>query len=103
MVFKFTTYLSFCQPLFQICYSGNKSNFKIMRIFITILISIGCIMLIGCVLNEPSKQDLTFKTMPENLLQLQVIGYENGDRIPARFATIDGGGRNFNLFFNKSL
>lgn len=37
--------------------------------------------------------------MTEKLLQLQVTGYKNGDRIPAKYATVTGGGDNVSIGF----
>ncbi len=63
-------------------------------------------MLIGCASKQPMdksiQKDITsqVKTMPEKVLQLQVTGYENGWRMPAKFATKDGGGENVSIGVN---
>lgn len=37
------------------------------------------------------------KSMADNVLQLQVTGYEKGGRMPVKFATVDGGGQNVSI------
>lgn len=72
-----------------------------MRKLILILSIIGCTMLIACVSEEPSdtpkKHVINHVTMPEKVLQLQITGYENGGRMPAKYATKEGGGDNVSI------
>ena len=35
--------------------------------------------------------------MTDNVLQMQITGYEKGDRMPVKFATKDGGGENVSI------
>jgi len=47
-----------------------------------------------------SKTDInsnSTETMSENVLHMQIAGYENGDRMPAQFATKNGGGENVSI------
>ena len=74
-----------------------------MRYIFTILITIGCIMLLGCTSDQSSDQPDTkdttnlAETMNENVLQMEISGYENGGRMPALFATKGGGGENVSI------
>ncbi len=68
-----------------------------MRFFILIWIAIGCIMLTGCESQSTDPDDLTTEPMTENLLQLQINGYENDGRMPVKFATEGGGGENVSI------
>lgn len=74
-----------------------------MRHLIIILFLSGCIILTGCNDSQPveqaSEKDTTnqIKLMTENVLQLQVGGYEKGGRMPVQFATVGGGGDNISI------
>jgi len=76
-----------------------------MRNLTLIILLINSIILTGCAAEEisqgipvpPAKQNLTTKPMPEKVLQLQITGYENGGRMPAKFATEGGGGKNISI------
>ncbi len=65
-----------------------------MRIVLALLIITSCIILVGCTspknVNHP-------KIMTENVLKMQITGYEDGGRMPARFATKKGGGKNISI------
>lgn len=76
-----------------------------MRNLTLIILLINSIILTGCAAEEISqgipvplaKQNLTTKPMAEKVLQLQITGYENGGRMPAKFATKEGGGDNVSI------
>lgn len=73
-----------------------------MRHILTILITIGCIMLLGCDTDQPTQpatKDTTnlTETMTENVLKMEVAGYEKWGRMPTKFATKGGGGENVSI------
>lgn len=69
-----------------------------MRFFAVLSAIISSILLIGC---APSKPSVITPNPPEimneNVLKIQVAGYENGGRMPGKFATKNGGGDNVSI------
>lgn len=67
-----------------------------MRKILLTFLMITSIMLVGCESQKAVNNDEP-KSMGDNLLQLQITGYEEGGRMPVKFATVDGGGQNVSI------